>query len=61
MTKDKFVQNVYDAAYTRLREIGKDDYTASFYARLLTAQGCLESAFGTKETGTYNYFGLKYA
>lgn len=59
MTKPEFVKTVYDAAYKRLKELKKDDREADFYARMLASQACLESDFGTRQTGTYNYFGLK--
>lgn len=59
MTKENFVTTTYDAAYKRLKEIGKDDKAADFYARILASHACLESDFGTRETGAYNYFGLK--
>lgn len=57
--KKQFVTTTYDAVYKRLKEIGKDDNAADFYARILASQACLESDFGARESGTYNYFGLK--
>lgn len=61
MNKQQFVQYIYDSAYKRLRQLGKSEADASFYARMLASQACLESDFGNRETGTYNYFGLKAA
>lgn len=57
--KIEFVRNSYATLVRKFRKEGYTEEQAVNMAKLIATHGVLESGWGTKPTGKYNFFGLK--